>query len=245
MGRKAKGTLLDPATGVKKCNHCEQYKPASEFCRDKSKQDGLMPTCKVCKQQRDKQYSEQNKEKIIQQQRQYRQEHKKEKQQYMQEYYKQHKKERHQYIQQYYKENNHYFEQYRKQYYQTLQGQIVAFNGTAKRRQREECCGLGITKEQWLEMMQFFDFKCAYSGILVNTKKNRSIDHIVPLVKGGEHEVWNCVPMDRSLNSSKQDKDLEEWYPQQEFYSKERLDKIVAWQQYAYNKYGKQEKQAK
>ena len=51
--------------------------------------------------------------------------------------------------------------------------------------------------------------------------------------------------MDRSLNSSKQDKDLEEWYPQQDFYSKERLDKILAWQQYAYNKYGKHEKQAK
>ena len=88
-------------------------------------------------------------------------------------------------------------------------------------------------------MMQFFDFKCAYSGILVNTKKNRSIDHIVPLVKGGEHEVWNCVPMDRSLNSSKQDKDLEEWYPQQDFYNEDRLNKINEWREYAYNKWGK------
>ena len=127
--------------------------------------------------------------------------------------------------------------QYDKQYRQTPQGQIALFNGYAKRRKREEAQGAGINKEQWLEMMNFFDWKCAYSGVLVNTKNNRSIDHIIPLVKGGEHEVWNCVPMDKSLNSSKNDKDIMEWYTAQEFYSKERLDKILAWQEYAYNKW--------
>ena len=39
MGRKRKGTLLDTVTGLKKCNCCEQYKPASEFPKDKSKQE--------------------------------------------------------------------------------------------------------------------------------------------------------------------------------------------------------------
>lgn len=188
---KSKAILLDPVTGLKKCSCCEQYKPASEFHKDKNKDDGLDPTCKEC-----------------------------------------HKL--------YYQENKQQRQQHQQQYYQTPQGQIALFNGYAKRRKREETQGAGITKEQWLEMMQFFDFKCAYSGILVSTKNNRSIDHIVPLVKGGEHEVWNCVPMDKSLNKSKQDKDLEEWYTVQDFYSKERLDKILAWQQYAYNKYGKQ-----
>ena len=126
--------------------------------------------------------------------------------------------------------------QYNKQYYQTPQGQLALFNGYAKRRKREEEQGAGINKEQWLEMMQFFDFKCAYSDISLN-KKNRSIDHIIPIVNGGEHEVWNCVPMDKSLNSSKRDTDIMEWYTAQDFYSKEKLDKILAWQQYAYNKW--------
>ena len=45
------------------------------------------------------------------------------------------------------------------------------------------------------------------------------------------------VQMYRPYNSSKKDKDIREWYTAQDFYSKEKLDKILAWQQYAYNKW--------
>ena len=85
-------------------------------------------------------------------------------------------------------------------------------------------------------MMKYFDWKCAYSGKPFKNK-TRTIDHIKPLNQGGEHEIWNVVPMDRGLNSSKQDKDMEEWYKQQDFYSKDRLQTLYQWQEYAYNKY--------
>ena len=78
-----------------------------------------------------------------------------------------------------------------------------------------------------------------YSSEVLSEKGQRSIDHIKPLVKGGEHEVWNTVPMYRPYNSSKRDKDMEEWYQEQDFYSEERLQKIYEWQEYAYNKYSK------
>ena len=84
--------------------------------------------------------------------------------------------------------------------------------------------------------MKFFNWKCAYSGQALS-KDTRSLDHIKPLNQGGKHEIWNVVPMDRGLNSSKNDKDMEEWYKQQDFYSEERLQKIYEWQEYAYNKY--------
>ena len=45
--------------------------------------------------------------------------------------------------------------------------------------------------------------------------------------------------MNKPYNSSKQDKDMEEWYQEQDFYSEERLQKIYEWQEYAYNKYSK------
>ena len=85
--------------------------------------------------------------------------------------------------------------------------------------------------------MKFFNWKCAYSGKSLNNK-NRTIDHIKPLNKGGEHNIWNLVPMDRSYNSSKHDKDMLEWYKEQEFYSEERLQKIYEWQKYSYEKWG-------
>lgn len=144
------------------------------------------------------------------------------------------------YNKQYYRENIEERLQYAKQHYQTPQAQIVHFNSNGRRRQREEEQGAGITKQQYLEIMNFFDWKCAYSGIYIGSKENknnRSIDHIIPISKGGEHEIWNMAPMYRPYNSSKRDTDMMEWYTIQDFYSKERLDKILAWQEYAYNKW--------
>ena len=85
-------------------------------------------------------------------------------------------------------------------------------------------------------MMNYFNWKCAYSGITL-TKENRSIDHIKPLNRGGENEIWNVVPMYSSYNSSKHDKDMLQWYKEQPFFNEERLQKIYEWQEYAFNKY--------
>lgn len=60
------------------------------------------------------------------------------------------------------------------------------------------------------------------------------------LAKDGAHEIWNLVPMYGSYNYSKRDKDMNEWYLQQDFYSEDRLNKINEWQEYAYNKYATQ-----
>ena len=110
------------------------------------------------------------------------------------------------------------------------------FNYHQKRRLQEETQGSGITKEQWLECMKFFDFKCAYSGESL-TQDNRSLDHIVSLNKNGDNEIWNLVPMKVNYNSSKQDREMLSWYKEQEYYSEERLDKIIEWYVYAFNKY--------
>ena len=135
---------------------------------------------------------------------------------------------------------------YMKEY--NIKNPEVAFNSKNKRRIREEEQGSGITKEQWKEMMDFFNWQCAYSGESLNgNNKERTIDHIIPLAKNGQHEVWNLVPMKLKYNSSKHTNDMEEWYKNQPFYSDERLDKIYTWQKYAYYKWsdkdGKKEKE--
>lgn len=234
--QKRRAELL--ARGIKVCFKCGRELPVEQFSKNKTRKDGLDTKCKECAKQYMQQYYEENKEKIIQHNTQYQQEHKEK----LKQYYEKNKEHLLQYQQQYYEENKDDRLQYQRQYIQTPQGQIVLFNNNNKRRKREQEQGAGINKEQWLEMMQFFDFKCAYSGKSLGAKNNRSIDHIIPIVKGGEHEVWNCVPMDRSLNTSKHDKDIMEWYTAQDFYSKERLDKILAWQEYAYNKWSEEEK---
>ena len=152
-------------------------------------------------------------------------------------YYEDNKEQIKEYNKQYKEDNKDKISEHMKQYYED--NSHIFFNNHNKRRQREENQGQGVTKEQWLEMMNFFEWKCAYSGIALN-KNNRSIDHIIALNNGGLNEVWNCVPMLRSLNASKHANDILEWYIQQDFYSEEKLNKIYEWQKYAFEKYSNQ-----
>ena len=170
-----------------------------------------------------KQYCEANKEKIAKRHKQYREANK-------EKIAKRNKQWR--------ENNKEKIAEYGKQYYQSPQGQAVSFNKSQRRRAKQKKQGTGITKDQWLELMNFFDWKCAYSGEKL-TNKTRSIDHIVPISTGGDNMIWNMVPMTRSLNSSKHANNMEEWYREQDCYDPKRLAKIYEWQEYAYNKYGK------
>ena len=230
----------------KKCR-AEYHKQHYEDNKDKIKQYYEDNKDKIAEQQ--KQYYENNKDKILERVKQYREDNKDKERERHKQYYENNKdkeRERHkQYrednkdkLKQHYEDNKDKIAEPQKPYRATPQGQVVEFNYNCKRRTREQNQGNGITKEQWLECMKFFGFRCAYSGQVLS-KDTRSLDHIKPLNQGGEHEIWNLVPMDRGLNSSKQDKDLLEWYQEQDFYSEERLQKIYEWQEYAYNKYSK------
>lgn len=196
----------------KKCSKCGEILLATTeyFHKQKGGKYGLKAICKECNKKYDKEhgkeYREQNKEAIAEKNKKYRE------------------------------QNKQAIAEHGKKYRQTPQGQVVEFNKSSRRRAKEQNQGKGITKEQWLEMMSFFNWKCAYSGKTL-TKETRSIDHVIPLNSGGENEIWNMIPMDRSLNSSKNDKEMLDWYIKQPFCTAERLLKIYKWQEYAKNKY--------
>ena len=88
--------------------------------------------------------------------------------------------------------------------------------------------------------MKYFDWCCAYSGEYLggnNSDKKRTLDHIIAINNNGLNEIWNLVPCLNNYNISKGIRNMEEWYIQQEFYSEERLQKIYAWCEYAFNKW--------
>ena len=53
------------------------------------------------------------------------------------------------------------------------------------------------------------------------------MDHVVPVSKGGSTSADNIIPACQSCNSSKNNKDIIEWYTAQPFYNKNRLDNII------------------
>lgn len=79
-----------------------------------------------------------------------------------------------------------------------------------------------LTVEQWHDACRAFNFKCAYCG----QEHKLTMDHVVPVSKGGSTEATNIIPACQSCNSSKCDKDVIEWYTAQPFYDKQRLENI-------------------
>ena len=150
-------------------------------------------------------------------------------------YRREHKEEMSSYNKQWRQNNPDYGRQW------NLDNQDKKFNYQQKRRTKEDTCGDGFTKEQWKEMMDFFDWKCAYSGESFNQSSHiekRTIDHIIALDNNGLNEIWNLVPMKLKYNSSKQTEDMITWYKRQEFFDIDKLMKIYEWQEYAFEKYG-------
>ena len=236
---------------AKKCTKCGKWLVAStdKFHRRKDGRYELASQCKECSHKYNKQWYKSNRNKKLEYQKQWHQDNRDKKLEYDKQWHKANKERDKQYYQdnrekvlerqkQWYQDNKEKRSEYHKQYRQSPQGQVVTFNSRQRRRIKEEQQGTGITKDQWLEMMSFFGWQCAYSGERL-TKDNRSVDHIVPIDAGGDNMIWNMVPMTRSLNSSKHANNMEEWYKEQVCYDPKRLAKIYEWQEYAYNKYGK------
>lgn len=78
--------------------------------------------------------------------------------------------------------------------------------GQQKRRTRELSSGTGITRQQWVETLEVFASSCAYCLAPGNT-----MEHIVPLSRGGTHDADNIVPACKSCNFSKHNRSLLEF----------------------------------
>lgn len=68
--------------------------------------------------------------------------------------------------------------------------------------------GYGVTGEQWKQILEAAGGVCSYCG---EQKENLTMDHIIPLMRGGEHDVSNITVACVSCNSSKGVKLLHEW----------------------------------
>ena len=80
-----------------------------------------------------------------------------------------------------------------------------------------------LTIEEWQDTLKYFGDKDAYTGLPMEVL---SRDHVIPLSKGGFYSKHNIIPCECSINSSKGNLELEEWYIKQPFYSEGRLKKI-------------------
>lgn len=86
-----------------------------------------------------------------------------------------------------------------------------------------------LSESQWNRALESFNNTCAYCGA---RDKRLQQEHFIPLSKGGEYTVNNIIPACSKCNRSKYNYSFFEWYPKQEFYSKEREKKILDYLNY-------------
>lgn len=73
-----------------------------------------------------------------------------------------------------------------------------------------------FTAAQWQEVLQTFNFHCAYCLKPFSSELPSTQDHMQPLSKGGSHTIANIVPACLSCNSRKRTLTLAEWVAKQD-----------------------------
>jgi 5-methylcytosine-specific restriction endonuclease McrA len=89
--------------------------------------------------------------------------------------------------------------EYAHEYRQTEKGKLSRANYFHKRRIAINSTDNKITLADWRGIKKQYKYKCIYCG----EKKPLTMDHIIPLSKGGEHVKSNIVPACRSCNAKK------------------------------------------
>lgn len=64
-----------------------------------------------------------------------------------------------------------------------------------------------VTVSDWMKILRAFNHRCAYCG----KAGEMTIDHVLPISRGGRHCVGNLVPACRSCNFSKGSMTIVEW----------------------------------
>lgn len=179
----------------KRCIRCKQTKHTEAFHKDASRVDGLNSACITCQKEKDALRYLRNRDHILKT--------KKEDKINNPEKYK--KWSQTSYF------NQHEYNKLRvKLWKQTNPDKvrIADLRKKAKRKFALETAEVNnFTIEDWLALCEAVDYKCAYC----RKETKLTVDHVVPLIRGGEHTLVNIIPLCKSCNSSKNNKTLLEF----------------------------------
>lgn len=245
---------------VKKCTKCGLEFPATKeyFRVAKNNKDGLKCECKICQKEKDKKYRENNREKILKNMGNYKSKNNTKIKQYHKDYYSKNEEKIKKYRNEYSIKNYNKIKQQQKEYYynhkdiidtyqqeyteknrerkkihlkkysKTEHGKLLKKIREQKRRSIEKDLDSSFSIQQWNICKDYFNNSCCYCG----KDKLLTQDHFIPLSNGGEYTNNNILPACKSCNSSKINKDFFKWYPKQEFYNKNREQKILKYLNY-------------
>ncbi len=195
---------------LKVCSGCGDEKDYSCFSKNSRSKTGLQSKCKDC----NREYRNQNRKRNLEYGKKWREANPDYMEQYhasrydqelqwRKQYYKENAETIKEYNRKYRMENSEYYREYNRKYARENVDR-VALN-KLKRRAKKLDNGIFLILQK--EISAIRRSPCAMCG----TGDNISIDHIIPIARGGRHCVGNLQPLCQSCNSSKGTKLMVEW----------------------------------
>lgn len=172
---------------MKTCTKCGAEYPATReyFPPHKRTRDGLSSWCRPCARACSRRYQRANREA-------------------RRAYMRQWREANPEYMRQWYEENREAQRVYKRQY-RTTKPEVHRAAWHRRRARKLEAPGDGVSAGQWADVLERYGHKCLACG----ATEDLTMDHVVPLAKGGAHDVSNVQPLCHSCNASKQDQTID------------------------------------
>lgn len=218
---------------IKVCTKCSIEKPLNEYHKDKKAKDGRMNICKKCKAKYDKKYVSENRDKVNERQRAFSRANVGRYAEYNKIYTETHREHTLAYSREYYSKNKIQINKNSREHnaYSTPESRKKRYESDKanakirmhKYKARKKDLKATLTKAQWDSCVIYFNRECAYCG----EDSNICQEHVIPVFSGGSYSSDNIVPACKRCNSSKCNRELEQWYMDRPFYSKAKHIKIL------------------
>jgi len=177
---------------MKTCSVCKEVKPLDDFHKNKGTKDGLTVTCKPCAKARASAWQKANPDRVSKSQKLA---YKRNRERVRETRLADNRR---------WRERNLDAQRKRVKEYQKANPEIKRISEAKRRSQK---LGNGVFRILPKEVRHILAQPCAECG----TVEGITLDHIVPISRGGRHSVGNLQPLCATCNSSKNSKYLIEW----------------------------------
>lgn len=175
----------------KTCSTCKQIRPVSEFRQSSRYRTGYVSCCKECQRKSARDWKRRNKERMREYNARQRAEHPERSKRWWASLTGE---KRQRYLKDKRRRAN------------TPKGRLYSLN---RFHQRRSLIKKGDVTPKWIKQLRQTQTHCAYCGCKFTADLRSTIDHVIPISKGGTHTKDNIVLACQSCNSSKGNRILE------------------------------------
>jgi len=210
MAKKVEGGFL--------CPKCKEIKKRNAFGNNRSKKNGVENRCKLCRKLHDKEWYLKNREKSLASSASYYKNNKGKKKIYNKKYKEKNKDKIKVYRSGYRKKNKEAETAYSAEWYRNNKERVRLYckeyrrknpervKANWKRRQKQRLSVVGnFTKKEFIYLCSEYGNIC----LRCKSKKKLTIDHVIPISKGGTNNIDNIQPLCGSCNSIKHTKNTD------------------------------------